>query len=112
MLTPLECPAYLILMRSLGSVVNYVDGFTDNRPNVTPVQVGSYTTASVFLGFDLGRLATSPALADSEVQLVAANVFDQRPPTIRNGYLGFDLYNNPPNPRTISLVLTKRFGSR
>lgn len=57
---------------SLGSVVNYVDGFTNNRPNVTPVQVGSYTTASVFLGFDLGRLATSPALVDSEVQLVAA----------------------------------------
>lgn len=95
---------------SLGSVVNYVDGFTDNRPGVTPVEVGSYTTASVFLGFDLGRLTRSPALADAEVQIVAANVFDRRPPTIRNGYLGFDPYNNPPNPRTISLVLTKRFG--
>lgn len=95
---------------SLGTVVNYVDGFTDNRPGVTPVEVGSYTTASLFLGFDLGRLTRSHALADAEVQLVAANVFDQRPPTIRNGYLGFDPYNNPPNPRTISLVLTKRFG--
>lgn len=95
---------------SLGTVVNYVDGFTDNRPNVTPEKVGSYTTASVFLGFDMSRLTNAPALADTEVQLVAANVFDQRPPTIRNGYLGFDPYNNPPNPRTISLVLTKRFG--
>lgn len=66
-------------------------------------------TASVFLGFDLGRIAKSPALADAEVQIVAANVFDLRPPTIRNGYPGIDPYNNPPNPRTISLVLTKRF---
>lgn len=97
---------------SIGSVVNYVDGFSDNRPGVTPAKVGSYTTASLFLGFDLGRLTKSPALADAEVQLVAANVFDQRPPTIRNGYLGFDPYNNPPNPRTVSLVLTKRFGGR
>ncbi len=97
---------------SLGSVVNYVDGFTDNRPNVTPEKVGSYTTASVFLGLDLGRLSSAPALADADVQLVAANVFDQRPPTIRNGYLGYDPYNNPPNPRTINLVLTKRFGGR
>lgn len=95
---------------SLGTVVNYVDGFTDNRPNVTPEKVGSYTTASLFLGFDMGRLTKSTALADTEVQLVAANVFDQRPPTIRNGYLGFDPYNNPPNPRTISIVLTKRIG--
>lgn len=97
---------------SLGTVVNYVDGFTDNRPGVTPVRIGAYTTASAFLGFDLGRLTRSAALADAEVQIVVANVFDQRPPTIRNGYLGFDPYNNPPNPRTISLVLTKRFGAR
>lgn len=95
---------------SLGTVVNYVDGFTDNRPDATPVEVGSYTTASVFLGFDIGRLSKSGALANTEVQFVAANVFDSRPPTIRDGYLGFDPYNNPPNPRTISLVLTKRFG--
>ncbi|MBB5984364.1 TonB-dependent receptor plug domain-containing protein [Sphingobium lignivorans] len=94
---------------SLGTVVNYVDGFTDNRPNVTPEKVGSYTTASLFLGLDLDRLTRAPALSDAEVQLVAANVFDQRPPTIRNGYLGYDPYNNPPNPRTISLVLAKRF---
>ena len=97
---------------SIGSVVNYVDGFTDNRPGVTPVKVGSYTTASLFLGFDLSRLTKSPALAEAEVQLVAANIFDQRPPAILNGYLGFDPYNNPPNPRTISLVVTKRFGGR
>lgn len=96
---------------SLGTVVNYVDGFTDNRPGVTPVEIGSYTTASLFLGFDLGRLTRSPALADAEVQFVAANVFDRRPPTIRNGYLGFDPYNNPPNPRTVSVVVTKRFGA-
>ncbi len=97
---------------SIGSVINYIEGFTDNRPGVTPAKIGSYTTASLFLGFDLARLTGSPALADAEVQLVAANVFDRRPPTIENGFLGFDPYNNPPNPRTISLVLTKRFGGR
>ncbi|MGE6699100.1 TonB-dependent receptor plug domain-containing protein [Hyphomonas sp. NPDC076900] len=94
---------------SVGTVVNYVDGFTDNRPNYTPAKVGSYTTASVFLGFDLERLMRSEIFHDTELQIVAANVFDQRPPAIRNGYLGYDPYNNPPNPRTISMVWTKRF---
>ncbi|MEZ5654579.1 MAG: TonB-dependent receptor [Sphingobium sp.] len=97
---------------SLGGVVNYIDGFTDNRANVTPEKVGSYTTTSMFLGFDLGNLSRSPALAGADIQFVVANVFDQRPPKIRNGYLGFDPYNNPPNPRTVSLVLTKRFGGK
>lgn len=95
---------------SIGTVVNYVDGFTDNRPNVVPVEVGSFTTVSTFLGFDVGQLTQSGAFADTEVQLVAANVLNRRPPTIRNGYLGFDPYNTPPNPRTVSVVLTKRFG--
>lgn len=95
---------------SVGSVVNYVDGFTDNRPGEPARQIGSFTTASLFFGFDLGRLTSAPWLADSEVQLVVANVFDQRPPRIVDGVLGFDPYNNPPTPRTVGLVLTKRFG--
>lgn len=97
---------------SIGSVVNYVDGFTDNRPGEPVRAIGSYTTASLFLGFDLGRLTTAKWLADSEVQLVVANLFDARPPRIDNGVLGFDPYNNPPNPRTLGLVLTKRFGGK
>lgn len=97
---------------SVGSVVNYVDGFTDNRPGEPVRKIGSFTTASLFLGFDLGRLTAAPWLADSEVQFVVANVFDQRPPRIVDGVLGFDPYNTPPNPRTIGLVLTKRFGER
>ncbi|MET0310140.1 MAG: TonB-dependent receptor [Sphingomonas sp.] len=97
---------------SVGSVVNYVDGFTDNRPGQPLQAIGSYTTASLFLGFDLGRLTTSKLLAGSEVQVVVANIFDQRPRQIVNGVLGFDPYNNPPNPRTLGLVLTKRFGGR
>ncbi len=93
-----------------GTVVNYVDGFTDNRAGRAPRKISAYTTASLFLGFDLGRLTSSSWLANSEVQLVVANVFDQRPPTIVDAVLGYDPYNNPPNPRTIGLVLTKRFG--
>lgn len=95
---------------SIGSVVNYVDGFTDNRPGEPRRKIGSFTTASLFLGFDLGRLASAPALAGSEVQLVVANVFDAQPPRIVDAVLGFDPYNTPPNPRTIGLVFTKRFG--
>jgi iron complex outermembrane receptor protein len=95
---------------STGSVVNYVDGFTDNRPGQTPRQIASFTTASVFVGLDLGRFSQTPWLADSEVQFVVANVFDRRPPQIVDGVLGFDPYNNPPNPRTVSLGLTKRLG--
>lgn len=97
---------------SVGSVVNYVDGFTDNRPGEPLRTIGSYTTASLFLGFDLGRLTSSKILAGSDVQFVVANLFDQRPRQIVNGVLGFDPYNNPPNPRTIGLVLTKRFGGK
>lgn len=94
---------------SVGSVVNYVDGFTDDRPGQTVRKVGSFTTASFFLGFDLGRLSSAAWLADSEVQLVVANLFDRQPPRIIDGVLGFDPYNNPPNPRTIGLILAKRF---
>lgn len=97
---------------SVGSVVNYIDGFTDNRPNVVPMPVGSYTTASLFFGFDMERLTGRRAFADTEVQLVTANVFDKRPPTVRNAYLGYDPFNNPPNPRTVSVTITKRIGGR
>lgn len=94
---------------SVGSVVNYVDGFTDDRPGQPVRRIGSFTTASFFLGFDLGRLSSAAWLADSEVQLVVANLFDQQPPRIIDGVLGYDPYNNPPNPRTVGLILTKRF---
>ncbi|MCI3182305.1 hypothetical protein C5708_18850 [Caulobacter sp. CCUG 60055] len=74
------------------------------------MQIGSFTTASLFVGFDLGRLSTRSWLADGELQIVAANVFDVQPPRVTGGVVGYDPYNNPPNPRTVGLVLTKRFG--
>lgn len=95
---------------SVGSVVNYVDGFTDSRPGQPPRRIGSFTTASLFFGLDLDRLIAAPGARDSELQLVAANVFNQRPNFLPDAVLGYDPYNNPPNPRTISLVFTKRFG--
>lgn len=95
---------------SLGSVVNYVDGFTDDRAGRPVSKVGSYTTASLFLGFDLGRVSSAPWLAGGQLQLVAANVFNQQPPRLANALVGFDPYNNPPTPRTIGIILTKRFG--
>lgn len=94
---------------SVGTVVNYVDGFMDNRPGEPERKIASYTTASLFFGFDLGRLTHSAALVDSEVQLVVANLFDARPPRILDSVLGYDPYNTPPNPRTIGVMLTKRF---
>lgn len=94
---------------SIGSVVNYVDGFTDDRPGQPTRKIGSFTTASLFLGFDLGRLSAATWLAGSEIQLVVANLFDQQPPRIVDAVLGYDPYNNPPNPRTVGLILTKRF---
>lgn len=94
---------------SIGSVVNYVDGFTDNRPGEQLRKIGSYTTASLFFGFDLERLTNSSGLANSEMQLVIANLFDTRPPRIVGSVLGYDPYNTPPTPRTIGMVLTKRF---
>lgn len=95
---------------SIGSVVNYVDGFTDNRPGQPLRKVGAFTTASVFLGLDLERLVPGSAAKGGELQLVAANIFNQRPNFLPDAVLGYDPYNNPPNPRTISLVFTKRLG--
>ena len=97
---------------SIGSVVNHVGSFIDNRPDQPRRKIGAYTTASLFFGFDLGRLTSVPWLTDSEIQFVAANLFDRRPPHIVDGVLGYDPYNNPPNPRTIGIVLTKRIGGR
>ncbi|MGV3482619.1 MAG: TonB-dependent receptor plug domain-containing protein [Sphingobium sp.] len=94
---------------SIGSVVNHVDGFTDDRPGRPVRSIGSFTTASLFLRLDLGRLTSARWLADSEAQIVVANLFDRQPPRIVDGVLGYDPYNNPPNPRTIGLVLTRRF---
>lgn len=94
---------------SIGSVINYVDGFTDDRPGRPVRKIGAFTTASLFLGFDLGRLTSAPWLADSEAQIVVANLFDRQPPRVVDGVVGYDPYNNPPNPRTIGLVLTRRF---
>lgn len=97
---------------SVGSVVNYVDGFTDNRPGYPRTKIPSYTTASLFVGFDLGRLSKVNWLHETQVQLVVANVFDAQPPRIVDGVLGFDPYNNPPNPRSIGLTLTKTFAGK
>lgn len=92
-----------------GAVVNYVNGFTDRRAGRAATRIESYTTVTAFLGFDLGRLSSAPALRDSEVQFVVTNIFDRQPPRLTDAILGFDPYNNPPNPRTIGLMLTKRF---
>ena len=95
---------------SAGSVVNYVDGFVDDRPGAPARKIAAFTTASLFLGFDLGSLSSRPWLADTRVELVAANLFDAQPPRVVDGVVGYDPYNNPPNPRTLGLILTKRFG--
>ncbi|MEN3749910.1 TonB-dependent receptor [Sphingomonas sp. HF-S3] len=92
-----------------GTVVNYVDGFTDNRPGRTPRRVGAFTTVSAFLGVDLGRLSSAPAFRNSEVQLVVANLFNQRPSQVVDAVLGYDPYNNPTTPRSIGVMLSKRF---
>jgi len=94
---------------SVGSVVNYIDGFNDDRPGRPPRRIAAFTTATLFVGLDLGRRSPAPWLADSEVQLVIANLFDHRPARVVDGTVGYDPYNNPPSPRTVGLVLTKRF---
>jgi iron complex outermembrane receptor protein len=94
---------------SAGTVVNFVDGFTDDRPGRTPRKIGSFATASLFVGLDLDRWSSAPWLENAELQLVVANVFNRQPPRVIDGVLGFDPYNSPPNPRTVGLILTKRF---
>ncbi|WGM45879.1 Vitamin B12 transporter BtuB [Brevundimonas sp. NIBR10] len=94
---------------SVGSVINYVDAITDDRPGEPVREINPYTTASLFLGFDLGRVTSRPWLDGSELQIVVANVFDQQPSTVVDGVLGYDPFNNPPNPRTVGLILTSTF---
>lgn len=94
---------------SIGSNVNHIGGFKDDRPGRAGGKIAAYTVASLFVGLDLDRWSRSRWLADSEIQLVVANAFNRQPPRVANGVVGFDPYNNPPNPRTVGLVLTKRF---
>jgi len=95
---------------SVGSVINYVDGYVDNRAGRNDARIGSYTTASLFLGWETGRGSGPAWLGDSSIQLVVANLFDRQPPQIAGEVLAFDPYNIPPNPRTVALILTKRLG--
>lgn len=95
---------------SIGSTINYVDGFVDDRAGQPRRRVGSFTTASLFASFDLGRLSRAPWLRDTTLELVVANVFDRGQPRIVDGVVGYDPYNNPPNPRTVAVTLSKRFG--
>jgi|GEM_PF-830997 len=97
---------------SIGSMINFVDGFIDDRPGQPRRQVGSFTTASLFTSLDLGRLSQASWLRDTAFQLVVANVFDQLQPRIEGGVVGYDPYNNPPNPRTVAVTLSRRFGAR
>lgn len=46
-------------------------------------------------------------LSNSELQIFVANLFNQQPPRVIDGVVGFDPYNNPPNERTIGFILTK-----
>jgi iron complex outermembrane receptor protein len=64
---------------------------------------------SAFLGMDLGRISSAPAFRNSEVQLVVANLFNQRPSQVVDAVLGYDPYNNPTTPRSIGVMLSKRF---
>lgn len=95
---------------SVGSVFNYVDGYTDDRAGHAGDAIGSFTTASLFLGLQLDRWSSKPWLADSDVQVIVANVFNQQPPRVMDSVVGYDPYNSPPSPRTIGVVLRKRIG--
>lgn len=97
---------------SIGSMINFVDGFVDDRPGQPRRRVGSFTTALLFTSLDLGRLSQASWLRDTALQLVVANVFDQLQPRISDGVVGYDPYNNPPNPRTVAVTLSRRFGAR
>lgn len=45
---------------------------------VTPARIGSCTTTSLFFGLDLRRISIDSASADTQPQLVAANLFDRQ----------------------------------
>lgn len=94
---------------SIGSNVNHIGGFKDDRPGHSGGKIAAYTVASLFVGLDLDHWSKSRWLANSEIQFVVANAFNRQPPRVVDGVVGFDPYNNPPNPRTVGLVLTKRF---
>lgn len=94
---------------SIGSNVNHIGGFKDDRPGSARGKIAAYTVASLFIGLDLDRWSKSRWLAKSEIQLIVANAFNRQPPRVVDGVVGFDPYNTPPNPRTVGLVLTKRF---
>lgn len=93
---------------SIGSIIYHSAGFTDTRAGQDDAHIGSYTTASVTIGWTFGGDHPSAWLADSSIALVVANVFDEQPPQIADEVLTYSPLNSPANPRTIALVLNKR----
>ncbi len=64
----------------------------------------------LFIGMDLGVQWGASWLMDSELQRDRRQCVRSAAPRIIDSVVGFDPYNNPPAPRMIGLVLTKRFG--
>jgi iron complex outermembrane receptor protein len=93
---------------SIGSVIYHSAGFTDVRASQENAHIGSYTTASVALGWAFEPDNGSAWLADSSIALVIANVFDEQPPRIADEVLEYSALNTPANPRTVALILTKK----
>ncbi|MBL8270971.1 TonB-dependent receptor plug domain-containing protein [Steroidobacter sp.] len=93
---------------SIGSMVYHSGGFTDTRNGQNDAHIGSYTTASLAVGWSFAANHRSAWLADSSIALVVANVFDQQPPQIADEVLTYSPLNSPANPRTIALILNKR----
>lgn len=93
---------------SLGSVVYHSAGFKDVRSGQQNASIGSYTTASIAVGWNFDRAHSSAWLADSSIALVISNVFDREPPRIDDEVLTYSPLNTPANPRTVALVLNKR----
>ncbi len=97
---------------SAGSVVNYVDGFTDNRPGQPTrkirflydrIPVSRLRPGTAFVSA-VARGQRGPARRRQCVRRATA-ADRQRRARVRP-------LNNPPNPRTIGIVLTKKFGAK
>ncbi|MFC4308120.1 TonB-dependent receptor plug domain-containing protein [Steroidobacter flavus] len=93
---------------SLGSVVYHSAGFKDVRSGQQNARIGSYTTASIAVGWNFDRAHSSAWLADSSIALVVSNVFDREPPRVEDEVLTYSPLNTPANPRTVALVLNKK----
>ena len=100
---------------TLGLFFNHTGDYTDNR-QLTPTDIGSWSTADASMSLDLGGISSGGVLDGAKLSMSLRNIFNQDPPTIADVPLVgsterivFDSANSDPYGRRLGIHLVKNW---